>query len=804
MSYTMDYRYVHGPVIQWDNREPMPPAHLRAGLSFKAAKIEQQKYVRYPHVNPVADSPRPVVRPNKESLPPLHASVKVQIIQDTAKVSVTHLFFNDSAKDVPEASYTFPLFQGCTVTDFVCRVGNDRVLKSMVKPKEEARAAFRDAVDRNESAALLEQNSPEIFTTTLGAIPANCRLKVDISFIILLGYRFQDGYGLTTFTLPIHIAPRFGAPPPGLQKAMQVSVGLKSLTMEIDVLAPEKIVAVNCETHATTVEIGVSGRNCQSWQEFVMLGERENPKSALVQLKESVTHLDRDFVLEIKTLPEASLEVPKACIETHTELENHRAVMLTIPPAYMLKSNGATSNTAGGEIVFVADRSGSMQDKMIALKSAMQFFLKGIPTDRKFNVWSFGSRHEYLWQESRSYSEANLQEALKYVSVCFRSNMGGTQLLPALKSVVTAKGQFNTLDIVTLTDGEVWDLDQTLGFVDDTRKKSEGRVRFFCLGIGAAVSHALVEGVAKLGGGYAEVIPLASQGGWESRVVAVLKAALEDHISFIDIEMEIESGQPIPSNEPPEKQKSGINYVASSQKMIQSPAKVYNLSPFLRNRVFMLFESLKPGSIGTRIKLKMNKPGEEPVTMLVPLESLKNQDTMLHKFAARAILGDLERGEIHDKLKPEGSVIDPWEEKNLITREGERLGCKWSLVSKWTSFFAEENLFQVTDDNRDNFMDAEGELVTIASEDDFDLLQPRGAQATGAVRLEELPGEPKSDSDEDINLGIETVMTSEARGDDSDDGSESNNTPVGGGSDESQRNSQSQANSSGDYHLGRW
>jgi len=44
---------------------------------------------------------------------------------------------------------------------------------------------------------------------------------------------------------------------------------------------------------------------------------------------------------------------------------------------------------------------------------------------------------------------------------------------------------------------------------------SEGMVRFFSLGIGAAVSYELVEGIAKAGGGYAEVITSASGGGWE-------------------------------------------------------------------------------------------------------------------------------------------------------------------------------------------------------------------------------------------------------------------------------------------------
>ncbi len=52
------------------------------------------------------------------------------------------------------------------------------------------------------------------------------------------------------------------------------------------------------------------------------------------------------------------------------------------------------------------------------------------------------------------------------------------------------------------------------------------------------MSHELVEGIAKAGGGYAEVIPAASQGGWEDRVVAILGAALAGHVGPIQIEFD--------------------------------------------------------------------------------------------------------------------------------------------------------------------------------------------------------------------------------------------------------------------------
>ena len=522
--------HIHDYRLPQLSRQGFQPVEARDALAEPAPepinpRYQAGEYLRQPS--------------NGGFLPPVSVTVKAQLIQDTTKVSITQLFVNESSSIIPKASYTFPLPQGCTVIGFVCRVGRDKILKGKVKPKEEARDTFDRAVELNETAGLVDQNTTEIFTTTLGNIPANTKLKVEISYLALLKYRFEGNIGLTTFTLPTCIAPRFGTPPQGLQQTWRTSTNLRELAVEVNILAPEVITSVTSTSHNITVEMGAGRRTHQSWQEFVESGHQQDPRLALVLLPETVTHLDKDFVLEIRTQPETGLEVPEACIETHPDLEGHKAIMLTIPPEFMLGQATADNTNEHGisEIIFVADLSGSMSDKIDALKSSITFFLKGIPTDRHFNIWCFGTDYRSLWPQSELFTDRTLQYALNYVSSTFKSDMGGTKLLPALETAVAARGLHRTTDIVVLTDGEVWDLDATLDFVAQTRKACEGRCRFFALGIGNSVSHSLVEGIAKQGGGYAEVIPLASNGGWESSVVAVLKATLTSHIGPISIEM---------------------------------------------------------------------------------------------------------------------------------------------------------------------------------------------------------------------------------------------------------------------------
>ncbi len=80
----------------------------------------------------------------------------------------------------------------------------------------------------------------------------------------------------------------------------------------------------------------------------------------------------------------------------------------------------------GSDIIFLADQSDPMENKIDALKMAMKFFLKGIPVEWCFNLWCFGSSHEKLWEGARQYNKKSLKEAERYVAR-WEANMGGTK-----------------------------------------------------------------------------------------------------------------------------------------------------------------------------------------------------------------------------------------------------------------------------------------------------------------------------------------------------------------------------------------
>jgi hypothetical protein len=113
--------------------------------------------------------------------------------------------------------------------------------------------------------------------------------------------------------------------------------------------------------------------------------------------------LDKDFVLQVVA---KDIGIPQAILETHPTLFNQRALMTTLVPKFNLKAQTP-------EIIFIADRSGSMQNHIPTLVSALKVFLKSIPVGCRFNICSFGSGHQLLWEKSRLYNQDTLAWAMQ-------------------------------------------------------------------------------------------------------------------------------------------------------------------------------------------------------------------------------------------------------------------------------------------------------------------------------------------------------------------------------------------------------
>lgn len=607
-------------------------------------------------------------------LPLLEVSIEVDVVATIAWSKLTQTFTNRSKQPIKEATYCMPLYDKSTVTSFVCTIGSDKILKGTVKPKEKAKAEFKEAVAKQQVAALLEEHTPEVFETNLGNIPAETTVKVEISYITEL--KADLGGDGVLVTIPTSVAPRYGAVPSTMRNNAANSLAVpekNGLQIKIQVSSPVAITKIESRTHPVSIEMGSHGtRVTKDIRDFSKKQESQgfDPKKAAATLSDRNACLGKDFVLLIQA-NDGQLLASRAISEPHPKILDHSALMVSINLRDLYTPNVVAPKTAS-EIVFVADRSLSMLNSMEALKTAMQVFIKSLPNNCIFNICSFGTTHQLMWHKSRPYNQKNVDIALDYVANCFSANMGGTEILAALRHAVENSEVSVNTEIITLTDGEVWNESHLFDFIQKTRSLLPNQnTRFFCLGIGEAVSHNLVAGIGRYGGGLAEVVATDSTGDWMKRVIGVLRAALTPSSWTVDV---ILDGVSISEKE------------SKDEGCIQAPHQISDLHAFSRSSVYFL---LNQEFEGKAVKIKATSVySGETFTAKIPIEKSDIGQKWVHQLAAKAVLGDLESGRswIHDKIKNSTDLKARAEADELAKIEGEKIGIEWSISSKWTSF----------------------------------------------------------------------------------------------------------------------
>ena len=97
------------------------------------------------------------------------------------------------------------------------------------------------------------------------------------------------------------------------------------------------------------------------------------------------------------------------------------------------------------EYIFLIDRSGSMYRTIKLACEALKLFLYSLPTGSRFNVCSYGSVYEFMFEErSVEYNDENLEYAIEQISD-FSSNFGGTMIYEPLNDIFSQSLQFHSI-----------------------------------------------------------------------------------------------------------------------------------------------------------------------------------------------------------------------------------------------------------------------------------------------------------------------------------------------------------------------
>src|ERR1043166_1063531 len=150
---------------------------------------------------------------NAKAVCPLkHTDVKAQISGFLSRVTVTQEFENPFQEKI-EAVYTFPLPQNAAVDDMTMVVG-DRTVRGKILRREEAQAVYEAARNNGQTASLLAQERPNIFTQSVANILPGEQIKITISYVETLKY--EDGS--YEFVFPMVVGPRY-IPGESIEKA---------------------------------------------------------------------------------------------------------------------------------------------------------------------------------------------------------------------------------------------------------------------------------------------------------------------------------------------------------------------------------------------------------------------------------------------------------------------------------------------------------------------------------------------------------------------------------------------------------
>lgn len=654
-------------------------------------------------------------------LPQVEVKAHTTILATTSRTNLTQTFINPTNSAIEELRYVFPLYDGVSVVAFTCTVGS-KTIKGVVRERQKAQQVYNEAKAKGQVAGLLKQSleAADVFTTTIGNVPAGEKVYVDITYLGELKHDAQvDG---VRFTIPTQVVPRYGT----AQSLAGFNIPQKGFSFTVDAEMPDgsSIKSIQSPSHPLSVEIGTTSTT---------KSQEPSLRRASATLQQGEAHLNQDFVVQVVA---TKLGEPSAILETHPEIPNQRAIMTTLVPKFKLPAEKP-------EIVFICDRSASMSNQISNLKTALEVFLKSMPVGVKFNICSFGNSFSFLWERSQTYNQENLDQAVQHVRT-FMANYGGTEMYNPFQATFKKRYRDMNLEVILLTDGEIWDQDRLFELINDEVAESKGTARVFSLGIGAGASTSLIEGVARAGNGFAQTV--ADNEKMDKKVVRMLKGALFPHITDYSLEVKYQKTETPADDdfelvekvmdslqidtaetsnaktEQGEAEKKPISLFDSSvdsdgdsdmahtptvdnkfdhlphvplPRYLQTPSQIPPLFPFNRTTVYVLLSDATPNQQPKSVVLK-GTSRHGPLELEIPITEFTEKDSVIHCLAARKEVKELEEGRgwltnVKDfdgtflKEKHEGRFSD------LVEREAVRLGVKFQVGGKWCSFVAVED-----------------------------------------------------------------------------------------------------------------
>ncbi|MGK7873624.1 MAG: VIT domain-containing protein [Xenococcaceae cyanobacterium] len=458
------------------------------GVRYLLYPVTQQVSTRNPEVVRERDEQSPstggglfsTVDGKQQAFPLQHTEVTAKIAGNVSRVEVTQTFANPYDKPL-EAVYKFPLPDEAAVDDMEIRIG-DRIIRGTIKKREEAKQIYEQAKREGKTAGLLEQERANIFTQSLANIlPGE---KIDVTIRYTNSLKFEGGD--YEFAFPMVVGPRYMA-------ARQVSLaGYTTAKLNPPVLSPDR----SGQDINVTVEIdaGVPISKIESPSHEVNIQRASS--TMRVKLANEDTIPNKDLILRYRV---AGASTQATVLTQSNQQGGHFATYLIPAVKYNPKE------IVPKDVVFLIDTSGSQGGFPIEQsKELMRQFINGLNPKDTFTIIDFASTTTKLSPKPLPNTQENRQRAIAYVN-SLRAN-GGTELMNGMNEVLNfppaPEGRLRS--VVLLTDGLIGNDKQIIG---EVQKRLKSGNRLYSFGVGSSTNRFLINRLAEVGRGTAEVLP---------------------------------------------------------------------------------------------------------------------------------------------------------------------------------------------------------------------------------------------------------------------------------------------------------
>jgi Ca-activated chloride channel family protein len=430
-------------------------------------------------------------------VPLKHTAIKTEISGFVARTEVTQEFEN-VLPDAVEAVYVFPLPHSSAVDGMTMTVG-EREIRAVIKERDEARRIYEQARNTGHTAALLEQERPNIFTQSVTNIPPSGKVAIKLTVIELLKYEA----GAYEFAFPLVVGPRYipGAPTSAGDHGTMSNTNQVPDASRISPPVAGVHTADEHAGHSVSMEInlaaGVPVGNVESTSHKIF-ADRTGADSYHITLADGDVLPDKDFILKYQV---SGTGVNDAVL-AHSDKSGGYFTLILQPP-----NRPVEKTLVPRQLIFVVDTSGSMWGFPLDMaKKTIQRALDNLRKDETFNLITFSGDTRILFPEPVPATPENIAAAKKVLAGAYGS--GGTEMMKAIR---TALGDDAGADkpmeadpirvVCFMTDGYVGN---DADIIAEIKKHSDARV--FSFGIGTAVNRFLLTKMAEEGHGDVEFV----------------------------------------------------------------------------------------------------------------------------------------------------------------------------------------------------------------------------------------------------------------------------------------------------------